>query len=199
MTMADKTGKKFEKSLIAAGFGGQGLLLLGQLVAYTGMAEERNVSWIPSYGPEMRGGTANCCVIVSDNEIGAPVVSSADAIIVMNQPSFAKFKDDVKPNGILLYNSDLIKLQPGDIRPDIKAVTIPANTIATEIGSDKVANIVMLGALVEAAGIVGDKACAETIKKKLGARKPEFLTMNMAAYERGKKTVRTLASLEDMA
>ena len=180
--------KKFEKSLIAAGFGGQGLMVLGQLVAYTGIAEERNVSWIPSYGPEMRGGTANCCVIVSDNEIGAPVVSEADAIVVMNQPSFDKFKNDVKPNGVLLYNSDLIK--PSEVRSDIKVVAVPANTMATEAGSDVVANIVMLGALVETSGIVGDKACMETIKEKLGAKKPEFLPMNMTAYEKGKTAVR---------
>ena len=184
----EKSNKKFEKSLIAAGFGGQGLLMLGQLVAYTGIDEGRNVSWIPSYGPEMRGGTANCCVIVSEAEIGAPVVSEADAIVVMNQPSFDKFKDSVKPGGFLFYNTDLIK--PGDVRPDIKVVAIPANTMGTEIGSDRVANIVMLGALVEATGIVGDKACMETIKEKLGKRKPEFLPMNITAYEKGKALIK---------
>ena len=179
--------RKFEKSLIAAGFGGQGLMVLGQLVAYAGIKEERSVSWIPSYGPEMRGGTANCCVIVSDEEIGAPVVSAADAIIVMNQPSFDKFKNDVKTNGTLLYNSDLIK--PSDVRADVKVVAIPANTIAKEAGSDKVANIVMLGALVKASCIVGDEACVEMIKEKLGAKKPEFLPMNLTAYEKGKALI----------
>jgi len=179
--------QKFEKSLIAAGFGGQGLLMLGQLVAYAGMAEGRYVSWIPSYGPEMRGGTANCSVIISDSEIGAPVVESADVIIVMNQPSLTKFKNSVKPNGTLIYNSDLIKL--GDIRPDIKVVAVPSNVIAEEAGSDKVANIVMLGALVETSGIVSDKICVETIKDKLGARKPELLPMNLTAYEKGKAVI----------
>ena len=185
--MAHEKNERFEKSLIAAGFGGQGLMVLGQLVAYAGIAEGRYVSWIPSYGPEMRGGTANCCVIVSDDEIGAPVVSDADAVVVMNQPSLTKFKDAVKPGGILLYNSDLIKL--GDVRPDIKVLSIPANAIANEAGSDKVANIVMLGALVTASEIVGDKTCEETIKAKLGAKKPEFLPMNLVAYERGKALV----------
>ena len=185
--MANEKSKKFEKSLIAAGFGGQGLLMLGQLVAYTGIAEGRNVSWIPSYGPEMRGGTANCCVIVSDDEIGAPVVSEADAIVVMNQPSLEKFKNDVKAGGVLLYNSDLIKL--GEVRPDVKVIAIPANTIAKEAGSDKVANIVMLGALVKASGIVGDEACLETVKEKLGKKKPEFLSMNLTAYEKGKALI----------
>ena len=179
--------KKFDKSLIAAGFGGQGLMVLGQLIAYTGMAEGRNVSWIPSYGPEMRGGTANCCVIVSDHEIGAPVVSEADAIVVMNQPSFEKFKDSVKTNGLLLYNSDLVKV--GDMRPDVKVAAIAANAIAKEAGSDKVANIVMLGALVKATGIVDDKNCIEMIKEKLGGKKPEFLPMNLDAYEKGKALI----------
>ena len=183
----ENKSKKFEKSLIAAGFGGQGLLMLGQLVAYCGMAEGRNVSWLPSYGPEMRGGTANCSVIVSDDEIGAPVVMEADAVIVMNQPSLTKFKDAVKPGGFLLYNSDLIKL--GDVRPDIKVITIPANTIAAEAGSDRAANIVMLGALVKASGIIGDKSCVEAIKEHLGVKRPDLLPVNLAAYEKGKALI----------
>jgi 2-oxoglutarate ferredoxin oxidoreductase subunit gamma len=182
-----KTGGKFEKSLIAAGFGGQGLMVLGQLVAYTGIEEGRYVSWIPSYGPEMRGGTANCCVIVSDEEVGAPVVSEADVVVVMNQPSFEKFKNDAKPGGLLLYNSDLVKAS--DVRPDIKVVAVPANTVAMEAGSDKVANIVMLGAVVAASGIVDDKTCVETMKEKLGKKKPEYLPMNLATYEKGKAFV----------
>ena len=176
--------KKFEKSLIAAGFGGQGLLVLGQLVAYSGIADGRNVSWLPSYGPEMRGGTANCSVIVSASEIGAPVVMEADAVIAMNQPSLTKFKDAIKPGGILLYNSDLIK--PGEIRADVKVIAVSANTIAAEVGSDKVANIVMLGALVKASGIVSDKSCEEAIKEHLGAKRPDLLPMNLTAYEKGK-------------
>jgi 2-oxoglutarate ferredoxin oxidoreductase subunit gamma len=176
--------EKFEKSLIAAGFGGQGLMVLGQLVAYTGIEEGRYVSWIPSYGPEMRGGTANCCVIVSSETIGAPVVSEADAIVVMNQPSFEKFKNDVKKDGVLLYNSDLIKAD--GVRPDIRLIAVPANTIAKTEGSEKIANIAMLGALVAATGIVGDKICVETLKEKLGKKKPEYLPMNLSIYEKGK-------------
>ncbi|MDR1741408.1 MAG: 2-oxoacid:acceptor oxidoreductase family protein [Synergistaceae bacterium] len=180
--------KKFEMSLIAAGFGGQGLMVLGQLVAYTGIAEGRHVSWIPSYGPEMRGGTANCCVIVSSEEIGAPVVSEADVIVVMNQPSFDKFKSEVKQGGILLYNSDLIKAE--GVRPDIRLIGVPANQVAEESGSDKVANIAMLGATVAASGIVGDAACVETLKEKLGKKKPEYLPMNISTYEKGKSFVK---------
>jgi 2-oxoglutarate ferredoxin oxidoreductase subunit gamma len=186
--MADKKGENFEMSLIAAGFGGQGLMVLGQLVAYTGIEEGRYVSWIPSYGPEMRGGTANCCVIVSSEEIGAPVVSVADVIVVMNQPSFDKFKNDVKPGGVLLYNSDLVRAE--GTRPDIRLVAVPAIAIARDAGSEKVANIVMLGATVAASKIVGDKACVETIKEKLGKKKPEFLPMNLDTYEKGKALVK---------
>ena len=162
-------------------------MVLGQLVAYAGMAEGRNVSWLPSYGPEMRGGTANCSVIVSDSEIGAPVVTEADAVIVMNQPSLTKFKDAVKPGGVLLYNSDLIKL--GEVRADIKIIAISANTVAAEVGSDKVANIVMLGALMKASGIIGDKSCEDVIKEHLGAKRPDLLPMNLTAYEKGKAAV----------
>ncbi|MDR1732150.1 MAG: 2-oxoacid:acceptor oxidoreductase family protein [Synergistaceae bacterium] len=186
--MTDNTKKnKFEMSLIAAGFGGQGLMVLGQLIAYTGIEEGRYVSWIPSYGPEMRGGTANCCVIVSSEEIGAPVVSEADIIVVMNQPSFDKFKDDVKKNGILLYNSDLVKAE--GTRSDIRLIPVPANTIALAEGSEKVANIAMLGAVVAASKIVGDNSCVETLKEKLGKKKPEFLPMNLSTYEKGKALV----------
>ena len=176
--------KKFEMALIAAGFGGQGLMVLGQLIAYTGIEEGRYVSWIPSYGPEMRGGTANCCVIVSSEEIGAPVADVADVVVVMNQPSFDKFKDSVKPGGVLLYNSDLVKVE--NMRSDVKVIAVPANTIAAAEGSDKVANIAMLGAVVAASGIVGDESCVETLKEKLGKRKPEFLPMNLSTYAKGK-------------
>lgn len=186
--MSANAKTKFEKSLIAAGFGGQGLMVLGQLVAYTGIEEGRFVSWIPSYGPEMRGGTANCCVIVSSEEIGAPVVSEADIVVAMNLPSFEKFKDEVKKDGVLLYNSDLIK--PEGVRPDIRLIAVPANTLAAASGSDKIANIAMLGALVAASDIVGDEACIATLKEKLGKKKPEFLPMNLDVYEKGKALVK---------
>lgn len=187
--MMEKTEKKhFERSLVAAGFGGQGIMVLGQLIAYTSNAEGRNVTWIPSYGPEMRGGTANCCVVISDVKVGSPVVAEADAVVVMNQPSLAKFKDDVKKGGVLLYNSDLVKLE--GVRPDIRTIAVPANTIAAKKGSDKVANIAMLGALVAATDLVSDKMCIEIIKEKLGKKKPEFLPMNLETYEEGKALVK---------
>lgn len=188
--MADNGGKKFERTLVAAGFGGQGLMVLGQLIAYTGNAEGRNVSWLPSYGPEMRGGTANCSVVISDEKVGSPVVSDADAVVVMTQPSLTKFKNDVKKGGVLIYNSDLVKLEGENVRSDIRTIAVPANKIASETGSDKVANIVMLGTLVAATDLVSDSMCIEMIKEKLGTKKPQFLPMNLKAYEAGKAIVK---------
>lgn len=173
----------FYKNMIAAGFGGQGVMVLGQLVAYSGIAEGKHVTWIPSYGPEMRGGTANCTVVVSDEEIGSPVVNKANITVVMNQPSLTKFESSVKQEGYLFYNSDLVTYD--NQRTDIHVIPVPAQTIAHELGSDKVANIVILGAIVEATGIVSHDICVETIKEKLGKRKPEFLPMNLEAFEKG--------------
>ncbi len=176
------------KTLLAAGFGGQGVMVLGQLVAYTGIAEGRHVTWIPSYGPEMRGGTANCGVVLSEEEIGSPVVAEADVLVVMNQPSLSKFLDRIKPGGVLVYNSDLVTF--GGEREDIVAVGVPASTIAGELGSDKIPNIVLLGAVVESSKMVSDDVCLETIKEKLGGRKPKLLPLNLSAYEKGKEVAR---------
>ena len=178
---------KFERSLIAAGFGGQGLMVLGQLIAYSGMNEGYNVTWLPSYGPEMRGGTANCSVIVSDNQIGSPVVPEADFIVVMNQPSLVRFGPMVKKGGMLFYNSDLVKLESK--REDIKVYPIPANSIAKELGSDKVANIVMLGALVAAGDMVKEESALLMLDDKLGKKKPEFIPMNRSAFQKGKEII----------
>jgi 2-oxoglutarate ferredoxin oxidoreductase subunit gamma len=178
----------FFKTLLAAGFGGQGVMVLGQLVAYTGIEEGRHVTWIPSYGPEMRGGTANCGVVRSDDEIGSPVVDKADVLVVMNQPSLSKFIDRLKPGGVLVYNSNLVEYD--NSRKDIRVVALPATTLAEELGSDKITNVVILGAVVESSGIVADAVCVETIKEKLGKKKPQFLPMNLSAYEKGKEVAR---------
>lgn len=180
--------ERFYKDVIAAGFGGQGIMVLGQLIAYSGIAEGRHVTWIPSYGPEMRGGTANCTVVVSEEEIGSPVANKADIVVVMNQPSLAKFESSVNKGGFLFYNSDLIKYE--DPRDDVTVIPVPAQSIAYEAGSDKVANIVVLGAIVEATGIVSRDICEDTIKEKLGKRKPEFLPMNIQAFEKGMEVAR---------
>ena len=182
----------FYKTLLAAGFGGQGVMVLGQLAAYTGIEEGRHVTWIPSYGPEMRGGTANCGVVLSADEIGSPVVDSADVLVIMNQPSLSKFLDRVKKGGILVYNSDLVEYDGS--RPDVTPIGVPASRIALELGSDKIANIIILGAVVESSGIVNSDVCVETIKEKLGKKKPKFLPMNLEAFERGKEVAREALS-----
>lgn len=182
----------FYRSLIAAGFGGQGIMVLGQLVAYTAINEGRHVTWIPSYGPEMRGGTANCGVVVSDEEIASPVVAEADVAVIMNNPSLEKFKDKVKPGGLLIYNSDLVNY--ADPRTDITVLPVPAHSVALSLGSEKVSNIVVLGALVEASDTVSKDVCLETLKEKLGKRKPEFLPMNLEAYKKGQEIAREYLS-----
>ena len=136
--------------IIMAGFGGQGVMAMGKILVEAAMEEGKNVSWLPSYGPEMRGGTANCSVIVSDEPIGAPIVTEATAAIVMNRPSLDKFENDVIPGGALFINSSLIDKKAS--RDDIKVYYVPANDIANELGTDKVANIVMLGAYLQVSG-----------------------------------------------
>ena len=173
----------FYKELIAAGFGGQGVMVLGQLVAYGGIEDGRNVSWLPSYGPEMRGGTANCSTVVSDEPVGSPVISMCDVVVILNQPSLAKFEHAARKGGILIYNSDLVKYD--NPRTDVRVIGIPAQKIATELGSDKVANVVLLGAVVEASGIISKKSAVHVVEEKLGKRKPQFLPMNLKALDRG--------------
>lgn len=175
----------FYKELLAAGFGGQGVMMLGQLVAYSGIEDGRNVTWIPSYGPEMRGGTANCSCVISDHPVGSPLVTNGDVVVVMNQPSLTKFESAVKPGGILIYDSDLVNYP--NPRTDCTVIPVPGQTIATELGSNKVANIVLLGVLVESSKMVSEESVDHIIREKLGKRKPKFLPMNLAAYERGKE------------
>ncbi|HOV29369.1 MAG TPA: 2-oxoacid:acceptor oxidoreductase family protein [Synergistales bacterium] len=179
---------KFLRGLIAAGFGGQGVLLLGQIVAHAAMKEGRYVTWIPSYGPEMRGGTANCSVAISDEEIGSPVVPHPDCLVIMNQPSLAKFEPDLKSGGTLLYNSDLVTYpQP---RTDIRVVPVPCNSIALELGNEKVANVVTLGALAAASDLVSVEGCKETLAELMGKKKAALVEINMTAFDRGVEIAR---------
>ena len=138
--------------VLFAGFGGQGILSMGKFLAYAGMEEGRNVSWLPSYGPEMRGGTANCSVIISDEEVGSPIVTTPDVLVVMNRPSLDKFEAAVKPGGILIMDEDMVNREP--VRQDIKIVKIAAQTTAEEMGSRTAANMVLLGSLLAEADIV---------------------------------------------
>ena len=174
--------------IICAGFGGQGVLLMGQLLAYAGMREDKDVSWIPSYGPEMRGGTTNCSVIVSDGEIGSPVVVEADTVIVMNRPSLEKFEKSVAPGGKLFINSTLIDLKA--TRDDIEVYYVPVNEIADSLGNFRVANIVMLGAYLAKTGIVKPESIIETLREKFGEKKAHLIPLNEKALVEGENVVK---------
>ncbi|SHJ75827.1 2-oxoglutarate ferredoxin oxidoreductase subunit gamma [Clostridium cavendishii DSM 21758] len=173
------------QEIIFAGFGGQGILSMGKFLAYAGMDANLNVSWIPSYGAEMRGGTANCSVIIEDGEIGSPVVTKADSLVVMNRPSLDKFEDYVKTNGLIILDSDLVTRDV--IRKDVKVIKIPAQTLASNLGSSKIANMVLLGALVEETSIVSIEELLTSLKEH---GKEKFFEVNKKALELGVEIVK---------
>ena len=168
--------------IIIAGFGGQGVLFAGQVIAYAALAEGRHVTWIPSYGPEMRGGTANCTVVVSDEEIGSPLVKRPSAAIVLNQPSMDRYAPLVAPGGVLVVDASLIETRSG--RSDIHEFDVRAKDIAAELGQQRAANVVALGALVAATGVV-QLASVEAVLEKKFAANPEVLNVNRRALHLG--------------
>jgi 2-oxoglutarate ferredoxin oxidoreductase subunit gamma len=169
--------------IIISGFGGQGALFAGQLLAYGALAEGRHVTWIPSYGPEMRGGTANCTVILSDEEIGSPLSRHPTAALVLNPPSFDRFEPLMKKGGVLIVNTSLISTQSK--RDDIRVVNAPANEIATELGAVQLANVVMVGALIEATGMLKFETLDQVLDEHISARHRDKLEMNRQALRRG--------------
>ena len=171
------------QQFIFAGFGGQGMLLIGKFVAMACMLEGKHVSWLPSYGPEMRGGTANCTVIVSDEPVGSPMTDSADVIVAMNLPSLIKFEDKVKPGGLLVVNSSLIDRKAE--RTDIEVIYCDANRIAEEVGNPKGANVAILGAVMSREPVVEFDKMVEAIRIELGERKARFLEGNKKALLAG--------------
>ncbi len=171
------------EEIVIAGFGGQGVLFAGQLLAYAAVAEGRHVTWIPSYGPEMRGGTAHCTVIISDEEIGSPIVRQPSAALVFNPPSMSRYEGLVKPGGVLVVDSSLITDRSE--RTDIREIDIPAKEIANELGFPQIANMVMAGALAAATGVVELDTLKRTIEEHLGARHRNALDANMQAMDRG--------------
>ncbi|MFP4329292.1 MAG: 2-oxoacid:acceptor oxidoreductase family protein [Alkalispirochaetaceae bacterium] len=177
--------------IVCAGFGGQGVMSMGRLIAYTGMLRGKEVSWLPSYGPEMRGGTANCHVLVSDEPIGSPIIhADATAAIVMNLPSLRKFEGELLSEGLLVVNSSLIEERPG--RQDITVLEVPANEIAGALGIDKAANMVMLGAFLGATALFSLEATVEALEKVFAPSKAKFLPKNEEALTEGWKLGRTL-------
>lgn len=176
-----------KQEIVMAGFGGQGVMSMGMLLAYAGMVEGKEVSWMPSYGPEMRGGTANCTVIVSDKRIASPVIPNPDTSIVMNLPSLDKFEPLIKSGGLLIINSSLIEKESN--RTDIEIIKVPCNEIANELGNSKVANMVALGAYVQKTGILPLEAIKKALKKVF-AGKEKLIPLNETALQRGADLVR---------
>ena len=177
-----------KQEIIMAGFGGQGVMLMGQVLAGAGMLEGKHVSWLPSYGPEMRGGTANCHVIVSDEPIASPYVAEPDVVIAMNLPSMDKFAPQLKKDGTLIINSSLIEVEPE--RTDINIVKVPANEIAGEVGSGRAANMVALGAFLGHLELAELDSIISSLKDNLPERHHKFIPLNEEAIKKGMETVR---------
>jgi len=173
---------------IFAGFGGQGVLLMGQLLAYAGMLEGKEVSWLPSYGPEMRGGTANCSMVIADQPVASPVVTAATAVIAMNRPSLEKFEPLVVPGGLLFVNSSIIDVKAR--RTDIRTYYVPCNQIAEELGNPKAANMVMLGAYVEKSKCVDVENILAALLHKLGEKKAHLIPLNREALQKGAEAIK---------
>jgi 2-oxoglutarate ferredoxin oxidoreductase subunit gamma len=176
-----------QEEMIISGFGGQGALFAGMVLAYAAMDTGKSVTWIPSYGPEMRGGTAHVTVIVGDEEIGSPVIRHPSAVIALNNPSMQKYEPLVKADGVLVYNSSLISTAPE--RTDIRCVPAPANEIAAELGGIRMANMVALGALVAATDVLPLNAVIQALHSHLPESKRKMLEPNLQALRRGAELV----------
>ena len=172
-----------KKQIIISGFGGQGGLAIGKNLAEAGMAEGLSVTWAPSYGPEMRGGTANCSVVLSDKPVGSPVFAHPTELIALNEPSLMKFEEGVLPGGTVFVNSDVVtdKVQ----RADLTAYYIPCSKIADEVGNAKVSNMVMLGAYVAATKVLKPETIEEMIQEMFAGPKAKFIPLNIEAFHRG--------------
>ena len=171
-----------QSDVVMAGFGGQGILLIGKMLAYAGMHEGKEVSWLPSYGPEMRGGTCNCTAVLSDTPVGSPVIRSPRVVLAMNLPSLEKFEPDVRSGGLLLINSSLISR--GAERDDLTVIEVPANEMATELGNPRGANMVALGAYLGATDAVSLEEIENVIRETFAA-KPAVIEVNIEALHKG--------------
>ena len=168
-----------------AGFGGQGILFAGKLLAYKGLTEEKQVSWLPSYGPEMRGGTANCSVIISDDPVGAPIVINPDVLIAMNLPSLDKYENDVVPGGKIIVDSSLIERKVE--RDDVEVIYIPATQMASDNGLDGLANMIICGKLMELQGEYTEETIEKALAKCISARHADLLDYNRKALALGRE------------
>ncbi|MBR7092344.1 MAG: 2-oxoacid:acceptor oxidoreductase family protein [Clostridia bacterium] len=173
-----------EHQIVIAGFGGQGLLFSGKVLAYAGLEEGRELSWLPSYGPEMRGGTANCNVILSDTPVGSPIVQHPNVLMVMNNPSLDKYEAAAVPGACIFVDSTLVgrKVQ----RSDVTACYIPATQMANDMGAPGLANMILLGALIAKTGCIRFDSLPEALHKVIPARKADLFDVNMRALQMGK-------------
>lgn len=172
-----------EMSIIISGFGGQGTLFAGQVLAYAALDSGKRVTWIPSYGPEMRGGTAHCTVIISDEEIGSPIVRHPMITVALNLPSLDKYEELIQPGGLIVVNSSLINREVE--RPDIEAIHIPANQIAEEIGNMRLANMIAIGAMITSRPLLSLEELKQALANHLPERHQKLLPANFEAIDRG--------------
>ncbi len=172
-----------QKEVIISGFGGQGVLFAGQLLAYAAMDQGLEVTWIPSYGPEMRGGTANCTVVISDEEIGSPLVRKPRAAIVMNRPSLDKYEPLVSPGGVLVVNTSMVDREP--TRTDIKVLLVPGNEIAERLGDRRMTNMVLLGSLLANLDLLSKEALVKALQQHIPARRQNMVPANIQAITEG--------------
>lgn len=173
-----------EYQIVIAGFGGQGLLFAGKVLAYAALTEQRELSWLPSYGPEMRGGTANCNVIISDSPVGSPIVQNPNVLMVMNTPSLDKYEKSVAPGGRIFVDSTLISRKVE--REDVEVFYIPATKMASDMGMPTLANMILLGAIVKATGCITDEGMLAGLNKIIPAKKANLLDANLKCIQAGK-------------
>ena len=169
--------------ILIAGFGGQGVLFAGKFLAYKGLKEDQQVSWLPSYGPEMRGGTANCSVVISDTPVGSPIITTPDVLVAMNLPSLLKFVDSVAPGGQIFIDSTLIDAKVE--RSDVKVHYIPATQIAKDAGFSTLANMVLMGKVMKECDAVSFAGCKETLEAFIPAKKANLIDVNCQALQAG--------------
>ena len=172
-----------EMRIVFAGFGGQGLLFAGKVVAYAGLIDDRQVSWLPSYGPEMRGGTANCSVTISEEPIGSPLIMNPNVLVAMNQPSLLKFESDVTPGGIVLVDTSLVTRLPE--RDDVTVYALEATNMAEKAELKGLANIVLVGKMLKETGFCSQETIDAAIRKAVPPTKPALVEKNLAALRLG--------------
>ena len=168
---------------VFSGFGGQGIVMMGYLLATAGMVEDKNVTCLPSYGAEVRGGTANCTVVISTEEIASPVASEPEYAVLMNNPSLIRFQNQVQSGGTIFLNSSMIEARP--IRGDLEIYEVPASDLAKQLGQDKVTNMVMLGALIKKSGMVSVETLVRVLRDTFSSRSPGIVKLNKSALMLG--------------